>query len=125
MTETRLADGAGVQAVARRVHVPCFAWVKNSSSAYSGELTVWLPSVDRTRRTTATTGNTCAGGTAGATGEMVTTSDDGPNSRPNTLLLRGMAVTADGVALPPGYICDQQGNKISETSPHTGLVSCS
>lgn len=122
-TETGPANSDNVQAVIRHAYVQRSAWVKNASGGYSAQPAIWLASEDRTCRTTATVNNNaCAGGAAD---EVVTTYDYGPDSGPNTLLLRGVAVTADGVTLRTCYAYDAQGNKISETSPRAGLASCS
>lgn len=55
---------------------------------------------------------------------MVTTYEYGPNSGPNNLLVRGKAVTADGVTLRTCYGHDKQGNVIWETAPKANLSSC-
>lgn len=122
LTETRPANSDNVQAVIRHAYVQRTAWVKNASGGYSAQPAIWLASEDRTCRTTATVNDACTGGAAD---EVVTTYDYGPDSGPNTLLLRGMAVTADGVTLRTCYAYDEQGNRISETSPRAGLASCS
>jgi YD repeat-containing protein len=55
---------------------------------------------------------------------VVTAFDYGPNAGPNSLLLRGMAVTSGGVTLRTCYGYDQEGRKISETAPNANLTSC-
>lgn len=55
---------------------------------------------------------------------MVTTYEYGPNSGPNNLLVRGKAVTADGVTLRTCYGHDKQGNVIWEAAPKANLSSC-
>ncbi|SFK06443.1 hypothetical protein [Caulobacter sp. UNC279MFTsu5.1] len=121
LTETRPANSANVAAVVRHAYVQRTAWVKNASGGYSAEPAIWLPSEDRTCKTTATTGTTCAGGAAD---EIVTTYEYGPDSGPNNLLLRGKAVTADGITLRVCYAYDAQGNRIAETNARAGLASC-
>ena len=63
---------------------------------------------------------------ASAGDEVRTTYDYGPATGPNTLLLRGQAVSADGATLRTCYAYDRLGRKISETSPRgtAGLAAC-
>lgn len=123
LTATRPADGAGLSAVTRYAYVSRTAWVKNSAGGYVAETPIWLPSEERTCRTTATTDSgACAGGAAD---EVVTRYEYGPDSGPNTLLPRGVSVSADGLTRRTCYGYDTQGNKISETSPRAGLAACS
>ena len=123
LSTTSPADIAGLQAVIRYTYQLRTAWIKNSGGGYSAMANgIWLVSDERTCKTTATIGNACAGGPAD---EVVKTYDYGPNSGPNTLLLRGVAVTADGVTLRTCFGYDWQGNKISETAPRAALASCS
>ena len=123
LTETKPADSTGVSAVVRHAYAQKYAYIKNSAGGYSPAATpVWLLVEDRTCRTTATVGSTCAGGSSD---EVITTYDYGPASGPNTLLLRGAAITADGATRRTCYGYDWQGNKISETKPRAGLAVCS
>jgi YD repeat-containing protein len=123
LTETSPANSAGISAVVRHAYAQFFAYVRNSGGGYSPAATpVWLRTEDRTCRTTATVGAACAGGGAD---EVITTYDYGPAAGPNNLLLRGVAVTADGVTRRTCYGYDWQGNKISETKPRAGLAVCS
>ncbi len=123
LTETKPANSAGIQAVVRHAYVQRTAWVKNSSGGYSAESVIWLPSEDRICKTGATnvSGNSCVNGSSD---EVVTTYEYGPDSGPNTLLLRGKAITADGTTLRVCYGYDTQGNKISETNARAGLAAC-
>ncbi|WP_157094050.1 DUF6531 domain-containing protein [Sphingomonas mali] len=129
LTETKPADSNGVQAVVRNSYGQRYAWIKNSGGGYSQVASpVWLLLETRSCATSATVGNACS---AGATDEVVTTYDYGPNSGPNNLLLRGVVVTANvpgspsnPVSLRTCYGYDWQGNKISETKPRANLTSC-
>jgi hypothetical protein len=78
----------------------------------------------RTCRTTATVNGACAGGAAD---EVLTAYEYGPDTGAvgNNLMLRGVAVTADGQTLRTCYGYDRDGNKISETKPRAGLAVCS
>jgi RHS repeat-associated protein len=62
----------------------------------------------------------------GASDEVLTSFDYGPDSGPGNLLLRGVAVTADGQTLRTCYAYDPLGRRISETSPNgtAALSSC-
>ncbi|WP_160296838.1 RHS repeat protein [Sphingomonas sp. ERG5] len=122
LTETAPADASGVRAVKRTAYVQRYAWIKNSGGTYSQAApAIWLISTEKMCRTSATVSGSCA---AGASDEVTTSYDYGPDSGPNTLLLRGKVVTADGVSLRSCYGYDAQGNQISETSPRAGLTVC-
>jgi YD repeat-containing protein len=81
----------------------------------------WLLVRERTCRTTAASGASCAGGAAD---EVVIDYDYGPDSGPNNLLLRGVATTADGQTLRTCFQYDARGRKISETKPAANLSAC-
>ena len=122
LTEAGPADTAGVRPVKRYGYVQRYAWLANGSGGYApASSPVWLVSEERTCRTTATSGNGCVGG---AGDEIVKSYEYGPNAGPNTLLLRGVAVVADGQTRRTCYGYDEQGNRISETSPRAGLGVC-
>jgi YD repeat-containing protein len=103
-----------------------YAWTANGAGGWAQAATpVWLLVRERSCRTTAASGATCAGGAAD---EIVTDYDYGPNSGPNILQLRGVAVTADGgagiVTRRTCYGYDDAGNRISETRPNANPASC-
>lgn len=121
LTETGPAVG-GVAPQKRYEYAQRYAWVKNSAGAYvQGPTPVWVLTRERYCRTTAASGTSCAGGAAD---EVITDYDYGPNSGPNNLLLRGIAVTAEGETLRTCYGYDGRGRKISETKPSANLTSC-
>jgi YD repeat-containing protein len=122
LTETKPADANGIHPVTRYGYGQRSAWISNGAGGYTQGSPIWLLFTAKTCRTTATVGDACAGGT---TDEVVTTYDYGPDSGPNTLLLRGKIITADGVSRRTCYLYDPQGNKISETSPRANLTACS
>jgi RHS repeat-associated protein len=72
------------------------------------------------------TGNPAGAGCALAGDEVVTDYDYGPATGPINLLLRGEAVSADGVTSRTCYAYDALGRRISETSPNgtVGLAAC-
>lgn len=111
----------GIRPVKRYSHVQRNAWYLNSSGSYVKDPnSIWLLASEKTCQTSATVGDACA-----VTGdEIVSTYDYGPDSGPNNLWLRGIAVTAGGVTRRTCYSYDRLGNKISETSPRAGLTVC-
>lgn len=121
LTKTSPADGAGINAVVRYAYVQRYAWISNGSGYIHASVPVWLLAEERTCRTSATVGSACA---AGASDEVVTTYDYGPDSGPNNLLLRGQVVTADGTSRRTCYGYDWRGNRIFETKPRAGLAVC-
>lgn len=123
LTETGPAPTpGGIRPQTRYRYAQRQAWVKNASSAYvqTGQ-PIWLLVRKASCRTTAALGDGCTGG---ASDELVTTYDYGPDAGPNNLLLRGMVDDANGAALRTCYSYDWQGNRVSETKPGAGLVSC-
>ena len=133
LTETEPAvsvNGAGtsIAAVKRYGYTLRKAWVSNGAGGYTQNTDgVYLLTSEKTCRSTATNLSTdnCAGGAAD---EVVTAYDYGPDSGPNTLILRGTTVTADvGGTITTLRSCfgyDALGNKISETKPRAGLTVC-
>lgn len=124
LTETGPADNNGIRPVKRSSYVARPAWVSNGASGYSpAGPPIWLLAEERSCRAGPTNvgSNSCVLGTAD---EVVTTYDYGPNAGPNTLLLRGVAISADGAVQRTCYGYDARGRRISETKPNAGLVSC-
>lgn len=116
-------NGAGsIRPQVRYEYAQRYAWIKNAGGTYSQAATpIWLMVRERTCKTTAASGSTCAGG---ASDEVITDYDYGPNSGPNNLNLRGVAVTADGQTLRTCYAYDANGRKVSETRPNAALGAC-
>jgi YD repeat-containing protein len=115
-------DANGVRPETRSSYVQRTARLKNSAGGYSASsYPVWLLSEQRSCRTSPTVSGACVGGTAD---EVVTTFEYGPDSGPNNLLLRGVAVTTDGQTLRTCFSYDAYGRRISETQPLAGLASC-
>lgn len=112
----------GVTPQTRYEYAQRYAWLKNSSGGYSqASSPIWMLVRERFCRTSNPSGSSCAGGAAD---EAVTDYDYGPHSGPNNLLLRGVAVTADGQTQRTCYGYDQMARKISETRPEAGLTAC-
>jgi len=128
LAPTRQSDGSivSVRPQKRYEYAQRFAWISNGAGGYvQAAAPAWLLARERSCRATAASGASCEGGAAD---EVVTDYDYGPNSGPNNLLLRGIAVTADGgsglVTQRTCYGYDNQGNRISETQPNANLGSC-
>lgn len=111
----------GVAPQKRYEYAQRYAWTKNGGGYIQSAAPIWLVTRERYCRTTAPAGASCVGGVAD---EVLTDYDYGPNSGPNTLLLRGVTVTADGQTLRTCYGYDTQGRKISETKPAANLSAC-
>ncbi|MBN8809654.1 MAG: hypothetical protein J0I47_15660 [Sphingomonas sp.] len=122
LTESAPADASGVRAVKRYAYAQRYAWIKSGSSYVQAASPIWVMTEMRTCRTSATVSGSCSAGTSD---EVLTTYEYGPNSGPNNLLPRGIAVTADGQTLRTCYAYDAVGRKISETKPAAGLTVCS
>ena len=111
----------GIRPQTRYSYTQRYAWVKNSSGSYVRAATpIWVLTRETYCRTTAASGSGCST----ASDEVLVNYDYGPDSGPNNLLLRGTAVSADGVTLRTCFRYDVRGNKISETRPKAGLTSC-
>jgi hypothetical protein len=114
----------GISPQTRYEYAQRYAWLKNASGGYSqASGAIWVLVRERFCRTTQGSAAGCAGGAAD---EVVTEYDYGPDSGPNNLLLRGVAVTADGQTRRTCFGYDPMGRKISETKPRgVGQASCS
>ena len=127
LTETAPAAPNGIRPQKRIEYTERFAWYKNDAGTYVRSPTgIWLKTRERSCRTTAAAGVSCAGGAAD---EMVTDYDYGPDTAPNNLLLRGMLATATNAngafeSLRTCISYDALGRKISETKPLANLTSC-
>lgn len=110
----------GVRPQKRYAYAQRYAWIRSGASYVQAATPVWLLSSESFCRSSAWTGSACS--TAGD--EVVTSYDYGPNSGPNNLLLRGTAVTADGVTRRTCFGYDAMGRKISETTANANLTSC-
>jgi YD repeat-containing protein len=101
-----------------------YAWISNGAGGYvQAASPVWL----LTQTSLCKAGNPAGSGAGcanGASDEVVTAYDYGPDAGPNTLLLRGISVTADGQTLRTCYGYDAMARRISETKPRAGLAVC-
>jgi YD repeat-containing protein len=111
----------GVRPQTRFAYVQRYAWFKNSAGQFvRAAEPIWLLASESTCRTGAASGSSCAL----ADDEVRTDYAYGPDSGPNNLFLRGVAVTVDGQTLRTCYGNDKYGNRISETQPAAQLASC-
>ena len=121
LTETAPAVN-GVRAQTRYTYTQRFAWVKNASGAFVRASTpVWV----LVQKSICKAGAASGAGCAVAGDEVKTAYDYGPDSGPNNLLLRGVVEDVGGLNLRTCYTYDWRGNKVSETSPRSGLGFCS
>lgn len=112
----------GVSPQTRYEYAQRYAWLKTAAGGYDrAESPIWMLVRERFCRTTAPSGQGCAGGAAD---EVVTDYDYGPDAGPQNLLIRGIVVTADGQARRTCFGYDPMGRKISETKPRAGLAAC-
>ena len=122
LTETGPADASGNRPVRRSSYVQRYPWIVSSSGGYvRANSPIWMLAAQKTCRMSVTQGDSCVDGSAD---ELITTYEYGPDAGPNNLLLRGVAVTADGTTRRTCYTYDAQGNKITETKPLAGLAVC-
>ena len=127
LTETSPSVG-GVGPQKRHEYAQRYAWIKDAAgTGYVQAATpIWVKTKERFCKAGAASGASCAGGAAD---EVVTEFDYGPNAGPNNLWLRGMAVTATNSAGTAEtqrtcYGYDENGRKVSETSPLANLAVC-
>lgn len=104
-------------------YVQKYAYVKNSGGTLVAASTpVWLPATMTVCQTVA--GSSPSPVCDSAALQTVTAYEYGANGTANNLLLRGMAVSADGVTLRTCFSYDALGRRISETKPNADLGTC-
>jgi hypothetical protein len=113
----------------RHSYAQRYAWLANGSGGYvQAAAPIWVRTATSTCRSSAATVDPAAPCAGGPLDEVRTVYDYGPDSGPNTLLLRGQAVTAEAegslVTLRTCYGYDERGRRISETQPNAGLGTC-
>lgn len=129
LTETPPPPASGgVRPQTRHIYAQRYAWISNGSGGYvQAAAPVWVETATSLCRTSAATGNPSA--PCATTGdEVLTQYDYGPDSGPNTVLLRGQTVTStDGgtaTTLRTCFSYDPLGRRISQTAPNANLTSC-
>ena len=120
LTETGPAVNS-IRPQKRYSYIQRYAWIKSGASWVQVATPIWVLTSESSCKTSAWTGSACS---AGASDEIVTAYDYGPNSGPNNLLLRGTTVTADGITRRTCFGYDEFGRKMSQTTPNTNLGSC-
>lgn len=129
LTETPPAPATGAaRPQVRHIYAQRYTWVSNGSGGYvHGGGPIWVETATSLCRTSAATGSPSAP-CATSGDEVLTEYDYGPDSGPNTLLLRGQTVTStDGgtaTTLRTCYGYDALGRRISQTLPNANLSSC-
>lgn len=122
--QTLPPDAGGLRAQVRTEYVQRYARIKTAGGGYTHAASpIWLKVREKSCRNSATLVNYLC--SAGANDEVVTEYDYGPDSGPNNLLLRGIAVTSGGQTLRTCFAYDENGRKVSETRPSANLASCS
>ena len=123
LTDMKPAPTAGAaRPLLVKTYAQKYAYVKDSGGVLVAAATpIWVPATDSQCQTVAGSNTPTCDPSAP---QMVTTYEYGPDACPNTLLLRGVAVTADGQTLRTCYGYDAMGRKISETKPAANLSAC-
>lgn len=98
------------------------AYVRNAAGALAPASPIWTPETETQCQTVAGSSDPVCDPKAPRT---VTTYEYGPAGTADSLLVRGVAVTADGQSRRTCFGYDAVGNKISETKPRAGLATCS
>lgn len=99
-----------------------YAWVKNSSGTLvQSTIPAWVVATETLCQTTAGSSTPVCDGSAQ---QIVTTYEYGANGTGESLLLKGVAATANGQTLRTCSTYDIWHRKISETQPLAGLASC-
>ncbi|HEX4738825.1 MAG TPA: hypothetical protein VH331_14820 [Allosphingosinicella sp.] len=123
LTETDPAVN-GITPQKRYTYAQRYAWISDGGLGFVRAATpVWM----LTQMSFCKAGNPSSSGVGcanGASDEVITTYDYGPDAGPNNLNLRGTVVDAGALSLRTCTSYDVLGNKISETKPRAGLASC-
>ncbi len=115
----------GVRPQTRYDYAQRTVWILNPAGGFMpAGSPVWVLVSESTCRTSAATGNPSSPCAGGASDEVRTLYDYGPDSGPNNLWLRGVAVVADGQTLRTCYQYDQRGRRIAETKPLGTGATC-
>jgi YD repeat-containing protein len=101
-----------------------YAWVKNAGGTLVQAATpVWVLSTETQCQTVS--GSSPPPSCDGSAPQTVTTYEYGATGTREALLVKGIAVTADGTTLRTCYGYDTDARRIFETSPNANLSSCS
>lgn len=100
-----------------------YGWYRNSAGALvQSGAPMWVIAIETQCQTLAgaSPGPTCDPSSQ----QVVTNYEYGAEGTGEALLVKGMAVTANGQTLRTCYSYDQLGRKVSETQPNAALTSC-
>lgn len=101
-----------------------YGWLKNSSgSLVQAAAPIWVKASETRCQTVA--GSNPVAACDGAAPQTVTTYEYGSAGTGESLLLKGMVVSADGTSLRTCFGYDGNARRISETLPNANLSSCS
>lgn len=122
LTAMKPAPAAGgARPLMVRTYAQKYAYILSGGSLVAASTPVWVPATETECQTAAGSSTpVCDGGAS----QKVTTFEYGANGTSDNLLLRGLAVSADGQTLRTCYSYDAQGRKISETKPQANLSVC-
>jgi hypothetical protein len=116
----------GARPLKVRTYAQRYANVKGSTGALVAAATpVWVLSTETQCQTTAGSPNSPVCDDNAPAPKAVTSYEYGAAGGAESLLVKGIAVTADGQTLRTCYGYDNWGRKISETSANANLASCS
>lgn len=125
-TVTLPPDKNGIHPQTNYTYAQQYAYVLTSSGTYVASGPIWVRATESYCRTSAATTDSTTGQVDCATGtsdKVLKTFYYGPNSGPNNLYLRGVAVTSNGTTHITCYGYDEYGNRISVTKPNAGFTS--
>jgi YD repeat-containing protein len=116
----------GARPLKVRTYAQRYANVKGSNGALVAAATpIWVLSTETQCQTTADNPNSPVCDDTAPAPKAVTSYEYGAAGGAESLLVKGVAVTADGQTLRTCYSYDNWGRKISETSANASLASCS
>lgn len=123
LTQTDPANVSGIRPQVRYGYAQRYAWWGDGNGGYVKAATpIWVKTSESRCQNSSATGNSlspCAGND-----EVLTTYDFGPDAGPNYLLVKGVAISANGITVRTCYGYDAAGNKISETRPNGAGGAC-
>lgn len=124
LTEMQPAPSAGAARPLKvNTYTQRYAYIRNSGGALvAASSPTWVKATESECQTVA--GSSPAAVCDGAAPQKVTTYEYGASGTGQSLLVKGVVVTADSASLRTCYGYDQRGNRISETTPRAGLASC-
>lgn len=123
LTDMKPAPTAGAaRPLVVKTYTQKYAYMKDGGGLLVPAATpVWVPATDTQCQTVAGSSTP----TCDPSGpQMVTAYEYGANGTADNLLVRGIAVTADGQTLRTCYGYDTSGRKMSETKPAANLSAC-